>query len=504
MSTAVAPASVETTRSKREVLSALSGLLLAMFVAILSSTIVSNALPTIVGELHGSQTSYTWVVTATLLTTTATTPIWGKLADLFDKKLLVQIAITIFVGASIGAGFASSMGVLISWRALQGIGAGGLMALAQVIIATLIPPRERGRYSGYLGAVLAAATVSGPLVGGMLVGTPGLGWRWCFFVGVPVGVAALIVLQRTLHVPAPRRAVRLDYWGAALIAGGISTLLIWVSLAGQEFAWASGTSLTLLGLGLAALVAAVLVERKVPEPVVPLWLFRERTVVLSVLASLVVGVVMFGGTVFLGQYFQIARSFDALHAGLLTLPLVGGMVFTSTASGQVISRYGRWKRYLVAGAVLITAGLTMLATVDHTTPIVEVEVFLFVLGAGIGLSMQNLVLAVQNTVALHDVGAASSLVAFLRSMGGTIGVTVLGVLLTGRVAALLGGAAPASDSVGELSALSPAQAEAVRAAYGDGVGLIFQVAAVASLITLAAVLLIKEVPLRTTVERADE
>ncbi|WP_300018142.1 MFS transporter [Pseudonocardia sp.] len=487
-------------RNRREVLTALSGLLLAMFIAILSSTIVANALPTIVADLRGDQTGYTWVVTATLLTTTATTPIWGKLADLFSKKLLVQIAIVIFVVASIGAGLSGSMGALIAWRAGQGVGAGGLQALAQVVIAALIPPRERGRYSGYLGAVLAAATVSGPLAGGLLVSTPGLGWRWCFFIGVPIGLVALVVLQRTLHVPTLPRAVRLDYLGAALIAGGVSVLLVWISLAGSSFAWASGTSYALAALGVAALAVAVIVEFRAPEPVIPMTLFRERTVVLSVVASLVVGVVMFGGTVFLGQYFQVARSYDPTTAGLLTLPLIGGLLVASTVSGQLISRFGRWKPYLVTGAVLITTGLALLSTIDHTTPVVRIGGFLVVLGVGIGMSMQNLVLAVQNTVDLRDVGAASALVAFLRSLGGTVGVTVLGVVLSARVALLSGSA----SGLEGLATDTPVQAEAVRAAYGDGIALVFGLAAVASLLTLVAVLLIREVPLRTTIGKSPE
>ncbi|OZM82644.1 MFS transporter [Pseudonocardia sp. MH-G8] len=491
----------EPVRSRREILTALSGLLLAMFVAILSSTIVANALPTIIADLHGSQTGYTWVVTATLLTTTATTPIWGKLSDLFSKKLLVQIAIVIFILGSVGAGLAGSMGTLIGWRAVQGIGAGGLQALAQVVIAALIPPRERGRYSGYLGSVLAAATVSGPLAGGLLVSTPALGWRWCFFVGVPVGLVALAVLQRTLHVPTVRREVHLDYAGAALISGGVSVLLVWVSLAGEQFAWSSPMSLGLAALGALTLAAAVLVERRAVEPVVPLWLFRERTVLLSVVASLVVGIVMFGGSVFLGQYFQIARSYDPTTAGLLTLPLIGGLLVASTGSGQLISRFGRWKPYLLTGAVMITAGLALMSTVDHTTPIPRVGAFLVVLGLGLGMTMQNLVLAVQNTVDVGDVGAASSLVAFLRSLGGTVGVTVLGVVLSTRVSDMLGGGAGAGTGLSDLAALPPVQAEAVRAAYGDAVGTVFGISAVASLLTLAAVFLIKEVPLRTTVAR---
>ena len=495
----------EAPRSKREVLEALSGLLLAMFVSILSATIVSNALPTIIADLHGSQTQYTWVVTATLLTTTASTPIWGKLADLFDKKLLVQIAIVIFVVSSAMAGLAQSMGWLIGWRAVQGIGAGGLQALAQVVIAALIPPRERGRYSGYLGAVLATATVSGPLIGGLLVDTSWLGWRWCFYVGVPIGVIALIVLQRTLHVPTVKRDVQLDYLGATLIAGGVSTLLIWISLAGSQFAWGSVTSLTLGALGIAALVAAVIVELRVPEPVVPMELFRNRTVVLAVLGSIVLGLVMFGGSVFLGQYFQVARGYAPTEAGLLTLPLVGGLMIASTVSGQLISRYGRWKGFLVAGAVLTTAGLALLSTMDHTTSIPFLGVYLGVLGLGVGMSMQNLVLAVQNTVDVTEIGSASSLVAFLRSMGGTIGVTVLGIVLSHRVSALLGvPASGASSGTSDLSQLDGAAAAAVRAAYGDAIGRVFLIAAIGSILTLVAVVFIKEVPLRTTVARSPE
>jgi EmrB/QacA subfamily drug resistance transporter len=503
-STAPAVAGEATPSSRREVLEALSGLLLAMFVSILSATIVSNALPTIIAELRGTQTQYTWVVTATLLTTTASTPIWGKLADLFDKKLLVQIAIVIFVLSSAMAGLAQSMSWLIGWRAVQGIGAGGLQALAQVVIAALIPPRERGRYSGYLGAVLATATVSGPLIGGLLVDTSWLGWRWCFYVGVPVGIVALIVLQRTLHVPTIKREVKLDYLGAALIAGGVSTLLIWISLAGSQFAWGSATSLTLAGLGIAALVAAVVVELHAPEPVVPMSLFRNRTVVLSVLGSIVLGLVMFGGSVFLGQYYQVARSYGPTEAGLLTLPLVGGLMLSSTVSGQLISRYGRWKGFLVVGAIFTTVGLALLSTMDHTTSIPLLGVYLGVLGLGVGMTMQNLVLAVQNSVAMTEIGAASSLVAFLRSLGGTIGVTVLGIVLSHRVSGLLGLPTSSTTGTGDLSQLDAAAAAAVRAAYGDAIGRVFLIAAIGSVLTLVAVLFIKEVPLRTTVGTTPE
>src|SRR5215213_1214626 len=246
--------------SHREVLEALSGLLLAMFVAMLSSTVVTNALPRIVTDLEGSQTGYTWVVVATLLTMTATTPIWGKLADLFSKKLLVQVALVIFSAGSLVAGLAPNMEVLIGARAFQGLGVGGLTALVQVVIATMVSPRERGRYSGYIGATFALATVSGPLIGGVIVDTPGLGWRWCFLVGLPFAVAAFVLLQKTLHLPVVRREVHIDYLGAGLIVGGVSLLLVWVSLAGNTFAWTSTTSALLVLVGLAILTAAVYVE----------------------------------------------------------------------------------------------------------------------------------------------------------------------------------------------------------------------------------------------------
>ena len=248
------------TMTHRQILEALSGLLLAMFVAMVSSTIVSNALPRIVPELGGSQSGYTWVVVATLLTMTASTPLWGKLADQFSQKLLVQIGLVIFAVGSILAGFSQSMGMLIGARAVQGVGVGGLTALVQVVIASMVPPRERGRYSGYIGAVFAAATVSGPLLGGVIVDAPGMGWRWCFFVGVPIAAVAFVVLQKTLHLPVIKRDVKIDYLGAGLIMGGVSMLLVWVSLAGENFAWFSLTTAAMLGAGVVLVVAAIVVE----------------------------------------------------------------------------------------------------------------------------------------------------------------------------------------------------------------------------------------------------
>ncbi|GAA1836658.1 MFS transporter [Pseudonocardia ailaonensis] len=487
----------------RQVVQALAGMLLAMFSAFLSATIVSNALPTIITDLHGSQNQYTWLVTATLLASTASTPIWGKLADLFSKKLLVQIGIVVYIGGSVLAGFSQSVETLIAWRALQGLGLGALQSLVIIVIAAVVSPRERGRYTGPMAAVVSVATIAGPLIGGLIVDSP-LGWRWCFWVGAPVAVVAMVVVQRTLNLPVIRRKVRIDYLGAALLAAGVCDLLIWVTLAGDEFAWGSGTSWALLGTGVALLALAVLVESRAAEPIVPLYLFRERTTTLAVIASVAVGVAMFGGAIFLGQYFQIARGFSPTAAGLLTLPMIVASTVAATVSGQVITRTGRWKGFLVGGGALLTAGFGLLGTIDHATDMVLVEVYLGVLGLGIGMIMQNLVLAVQNTVRASDLGAASSAVTFFRSLGGTVGVSVLGAILATRVAELTtSGVADAGIGVvddvgiGALNQLPPVLVEIVRGAYGDGSARIFLVAAGLSVITLLTTLCIREIPLRT-------
>ena len=494
--------------SHRQILEALSGLLLGLFVAMLSSTVVSNALPRIVADLEGSESGYTWVVVATLLTMTASTPIWGKLSDLFSKKMLVQTALVIYSVGSLAAAVSPDMGTLIASRALQGLGVGGLTALVQVVIASIVSPRERGRYSGYIGAVFALATVSGPLIGGVIVDSS-FGWRGCFFIGLPIAALAFVVLQRTLHLPTVRREVSIDYLGAGLITGGVSTLLIWVSLAGHNFDWGSVTSIWMVALGLLLLVAAVVVEMRATEPIIPLRLFRDRTTSLATFASVMVGISMFGSTVYLSQYFQIAKGMTPTHAGLMTIAMVGGLVVSSLATGRVISRTGLWKRYLVGGMVLTVTGLFLLGSIDDTTSLVRVGAFMAVLGIGLGATMQNLVLAVQNNTAQRDMGAASSVVAFFRSMGGSIGVSVLGAVLSHQVAAdvtsglaRLGvsGSGSGASSIPDLASL-PAPVRAVfEAAYGQGIGTLFMIAAPCALIALVAVLFIREVPLRTTIE----
>ncbi|MGW4670317.1 MFS transporter [Streptomyces sp. NPDC004324] len=495
----------------RQIMEALSGLLLGMFVAILSSTIVTNALPEIVGDLGGGQSAYTWVVTAALLSMTAATPLWGKLSDLYSKKALVQIALVIYVLGSAAAGLSQNAGMLIACRVVQGIGVGGLSALAQIVMAAMISPRERGRYSGYLGATFAVATVGGPLLGGVITDTSWLGWRWCFYVGVPFAVIALIVLQKTLHLPVVKRDVKVDWGGAFFISAAVSLLLVWVTFAGDKYDWLSWQTAAMVGGAIVLGAVFVLVESKATEPIIPLRLFRNRTITLSSLASLFVGVAMFTGTVFFSQYFQLARDKSPTMSGVMTIPMIGGLFIASTVSGQVITKTGRWKYWLVSGGALITAGLGLLGSIRYDTPYWHVAVFMALLGLGIGMTMQNLVLSTQNQVAPSDLGSASSTVTFFRSLGGAIGVSALGAIMSTRITdyvkdGLAGldpkyAAAAAGSGTGtipDMDALPGPLRTLLESAYGHGIADVFMIASVLALLAFLIMLFIKEVPLRTS------
>ncbi|WUH84396.1 MFS transporter [Amycolatopsis sp. NBC_00438] len=501
--TADPPATTTGPMSRRQVLEAMSGLMMGIFVAILASTVVANALPRIVSELGGSQSSYTWVVTTELLAMTATVPLWGKLSDLYNKKLLIQVSLALFVVGSLVAGFAGNIEVLIASRVAQGIGGGGLTALAQVIMAAIVSPRELGKFSGIFGGVFAVGTVAGPLIGGVLVDTSWLGWRWCFFLGVPFAVAAILLLQRTLKLPTVRRDVKVDYLGAFLIMAGVSTLLVWSSLAGHQFAWGSWQTAVLVTTGLVVLALAVLVEAKVREPILPLGLFRNRTITLTTVASFLVGVAMFGGTVFLSQYFQLALGKSPTVAGLMSLPMIFGLLVSSTVSGQLISRTGKWKAHLVLGAILLAAGLGLLGTIDAHTSVLVLSLFMLVLGVGVGLLMQNLVLVAQNDVPAHDLGAATSTLSFFRSLGGSIGVSALGAVLADRVTSLItAGLGPlpgggSSETVPNLATLPEPVAKVVREAYGTATSDLFLIAAPIALLVVVAVAFLKHLPLKT-------
>ncbi|MFE2848255.1 MFS transporter [Streptomyces scopuliridis] len=496
----------------RQIMEALSGLLLGMFVAILSSTIVSNALPEIISDLGGGQSAYTWVVTASLLAMTATTPLWGKLSDLFSKKLLVQISLIIYVSGSIVAGLSQSAGMLIACRVVQGIGVGGLSALAQIVMAAMIAPRERGRYSGYLGATFAVATVGGPLLGGVITDTSWLGWRWCFYVGVPFAFIALVVLQKTLKLPVIKReGVKVDWFGAFFISAAVSLLLVWVTFAGNKYDWISWQTYAMVGGSVLLGAAFILVESKAREPIIPLRLFRNRTITLASLASLFVGIAMFAGTVFFSQYFQLARDKSPTMSGVMTIPMIGGLFVSSTVSGMIITKTGRWKIWLVSGGVLVTAGLGLLGTLRYDTPYWHMAIYMVLMGLGVGMMMQNLVLCTQNQVSPEDLGVASSTVTFFRSLGGAVGVSALGAVLGNRVThyvkegladlgpqgAALGHGGTGGGGIPNLDTLPAPMRQVMEVAYGHGVGDVFLYSAPAALVALLLTLFIKEVALKS-------
>ncbi|MEV1085006.1 MFS transporter [Streptomyces sp. NPDC050211] len=495
----------------RQIMEALTGLLLGMFVAILSSTIVSNALPDIIKDLGGGQSAYTWVVTASLLAMTASTPLWGKLADLFSKKLLIQLALVIFVVGSAAAGLSQNPAMLISFRAVQGIGMGGLSSLAQIILAAMISPRERGRYNGYLGATFATAMVGGPLIGGVITDTDWLGWRWCFYVGVPFAVIALIVLQRTLHLPVVKRRAKVDWAGAFFITAAVCLLLVWVTFAGDKYDWVSWQTYAMVGGTLALLALFMLIETKATEPIIPLRLFRNRTITLTSLASLFVGIAMFAGTIFFSQYFQLARDKSPTMSGVMTIPMIAGLFVSSTVSGRVITRTGRWKAWLLVGGVLVTAGLGLLGTIRYDTEYWHVAIFMAMLGLGVGMMMQNLVLATQNQVDPSDLGVASSVVNFFRSLGGAVGVSALGAVLSHRIthyvekgaaaldpqsAASLAGSS-STGSIPDMDLLPAPIRTLMESSYGHGIADVFLYASPIALLALLFSLFIKEVPLKT-------
>ncbi|MGV2952298.1 MFS transporter [Glutamicibacter sp. AGC46] len=500
----------------REILTALTGILMGMFVSILASTVVSSSLPVIVSDLNGSQTAYTWVVTATLLATTISTPIWGKLADLGNRKLLLQISLGIFVLASAAAGFSQDTSFLITMRVVQGLAGGGVGALAQIVMADFLSPRERGKYMGLFGAVMAVGTVGGPLIGGFVTDT--INWRWNFFIALPFAIAAVILIQRTLHLPAmAKRKVKIDYWGIVLLSSGVSLLLIWMSLGGSQFEWASTTSYLMIAGAVILLALFILVEAKSSEPLLSLGLFKNRTFTFAVIASLAVGVSMFGTSVFLSQYMIMARGASATMAGLMTFPLMGGLLVISTIGGAMISRTGKWKALVVTGSALIVVGLFLLGTIHYDTNYALVAAYMFILGAGMGLVMQNMVLVVQNSVHVKELGVASSSVNFFRTLGGTAGTAGLGAILAttvpnmiaDRQSDLAAALASLGDQAKELTAALgsgtlpsvAAMPEPVRvifeSIYGDAVPSLFTIAAPLSLLIVVAVCLIPNQSLKT-------
>lgn len=499
-------------RSTRSVLVAIGALLLGMLLAALDQTIVSTALPTIVSDLGGLE-HLSWVVTAYLLASTAATPLWGKLGDQYGRKRLFQIAIVIFLIGSALCGIAQNMPQLIGFRALQGLGGGGLIVLSMAIVGDIVPPRERGKYQGLFGAVFGATSVLGPLLGGFF--TEQLSWRWVFYINLPIGVVALAVIAAVLHIPVRRTKHTIDYLGTFLIASVATCLVLVASLGGTTWAWGSTQIIGLAAVSVLLLIAFVYVERRAAEPVLPLKLFRIRTFSLVAVISFVIGFAMFGAMTYLPTFLQVVHGITPTMSGVHMLPMVFGLLITSTGSGQIVSRTGRWKIFPILGTGITAGGLLLLHRLTENSSTLEMSLYFFVFGAGLGLVMQVLVLIVQNAVSYQDLGVATSGATFFRSIGASFGVAIFGTIFTNRLtdklgAALSGRALPPGISANGLasdpravSGLPPALRQPVLSAYSTSITDVFLYAAPVVLIAFVFAWLLKEDKLRGSVTAPD-
>jgi EmrB/QacA subfamily drug resistance transporter len=493
----------------KQILVIMSGLMLGMFLAALDQTIVSTALPTIVGDFHRSDL-LTWVITAYLLASTASTPIWGKAGDLYGRKRVFQLAIVVFLIGSALCGLSQNMYELIGFRGLQGIGGGGLISLVFAIIGDVIPPRQRGRYQGYFGAVFGLSSVIGPLAGGFAVDS--LSWRYIFYINLPLGIAALIVTNRVLHLPMKKRQVVIDWWGALLLVAGVSCILLGTQSGGTDYPWGSWQIIGLFVLGVVVLAGFVLREKLAPEPILPLVLFKMQIFSVANIISFVSGVAMFGALAFLPQYLQLVHGVSATESGLLLLPLLVGLLVMSIGSGRYISRTGKFRWFPLAGTILVTIGLILLTHIGAHTSLLVLSGDILIFGAGLGLFMQVLTLVVQNSVPMSQMGVATSSVTFFRSMGGAIGASALGAVLTARIAyefprylpkaTLASGADKVSqliqspDTLKALKVSNPALHEGIIQAYSHAIDRLFLIAVPVSVLSVIAALFIKQVQLR--------
>ena len=497
--------------SHRQILVIMSGLMMGMFLASLDQTIVSTALPTIVGDFHRSDL-LSWVITAYLLASTASTPLWGKAGDLYGRKRVFQLAIVVFLVGSALCGASQNMYELIGFRGLQGIGGGGLISLVFAIIGDVISPRQRGRYQGYFGAVFGVSSVVGPLAGGFAVDN--LSWRYIFYINLPLGIAALIVTNRVLKLPVRKRQVRIDWWGSLLLVAGVSGLLLATQSGGTDYPWSSWQIVGLFVLGGLLLIGFAVRERLAPEPILPLELFKMRIFTVANIVAFISGIAMFGALAFLPQYLQLVHGVSATESGLLLLPLLVGLLVMSVGSGRYISSTGNYRWFPLVGTILVTVGLYLLTHLGAHTSLAVIGAEILVFGAGLGLFIQVLTLVVQNAVPMKQMGVATSSVTFFRSMGGAIGASALGAILTARIAYEFPRYLPAAslqaggdqvsqliqspDSLNALKRTNPALHEGIIQAYSHAIDRLFLVAVIISVLSVIAAAFIKQVQLRTS------
>ena len=491
--------------SHREILIVFGGLMLGMLLAALDQTIVATALPTIVGDLGGLD-HLSWVVTAYLLAATASTPLYGKISDLYGRKIMFQAAIAIFLVGSVLSGAAQNMGQLIGFRAIQGLGAGGLMAMAMAIIGDIVSPRERGRYQGYTGAVFAVSSVAGPLAGGFFVDH--LSWRWVFYINVPIGLLALVVTSSVLRLPFVKRPHRIDFLGSALLVGAVTCLLLVAVWGGSEYEWGSATIVGLAVAGAVLVGLFVIQERRAAEPVLPLRLFSDSVFTVSSGASFLVGASMFGAIIFVPLYLQIVNGASPTDSGLQLIPLMLGLIVGSVGSGRMITRLGRYKMFPVTGTAIMALGLYLLSRWDADTSRLIQVAYMAVLGLGVGLVMQVLVLAVQNSVDHRDLGIATSATSFFRSMGGAFGVAVFGAILTSRLNANLADlpglnsdadAAAIQSGPDAIAALPAGVRDDVIDAFANALHVVFLWGVPVAVLAFVVVWFLPELPLRDSV-----
>ncbi|MGW3097704.1 MDR family MFS transporter [Streptomyces sp. NPDC001102] len=483
----------------------LLALMITMMLAMLDNMIVGTAMPTIVGELGGLE-HLSWVVTAYTLATAAATPVWGKLGDMFGRKTTFMTSIVIFLIGSALSGMAQDMGQLIGFRAVQGLGAGGLMVGVMAIIGDLIPPRERGKYQGMMAGVMAIAMIGGPLVGGTI--TDNWGWRWAFYINLPLGVVSLGLISAVLHLPKKRSKAGIDYLGVILLTVGITSIVLVTTWGGSQYAWTSARIMELIGIGVAALIGFVFWQTKAAEPVVPLHIFRSRNFTLMSIIGFITGFVMFGATLYLPLYQQSVQGASATNSGLLLLPMLGAMLVTSMVAGRVTTNTGKYKLFPVVGSALMIVGLYLLSTMDTGTTRFTSGVFMAVVGLGMGCLMQITMLVAQNSVEMKDMGVASSSTTLFRTLGSSFGVAIMGALFNNRVQHVMAERAGALGSkITEKSAALDAKSlaklpavarEAYQHAVSAGVHTAFLLGSVVAVGALIAAVFVKEVALRGT------